>query len=85
LASGDGTNTSDLPELAGKAAEGVRLTAADVPFDSILTKAQLADFTKITGVKVPGLYSTTAYNATNIFLDCITRGATDPFRRSSSA
>jgi branched-chain amino acid transport system substrate-binding protein len=75
LASGDGTNTSDFPGLAGKAAEGVRLTAADVPFDSILTKAQLADFTKITGIKVPGLYSTTAYNATNIFLDCITKGA----------
>ena len=74
LASGDGTNTSDFPELAGKASEGVRLTAADVPFDSILSKAQLAEFTKITGVKVPGLYSTTAFNATNIFLDCISQG-----------
>jgi branched-chain amino acid transport system substrate-binding protein len=74
LASGDGTNTSDFPTLAGKAAEGVRLTAADVPFDSILSKAQLAEFTKITGVKVPGLYSTTAFNATNIFLDCISQG-----------
>jgi branched-chain amino acid transport system substrate-binding protein len=76
LAAGDGVNTSDFPELAGSAAEGVRLTAADVPFDSILTKAQLAEFTKITGVKVPGLYSTTAYNATNIFLDCISKGST---------
>ena len=75
LAAGDGVNTSDFPELAGSAAEGVRLTAADVPFDSILTKAQLAEFTKITGVKVPGLYSTTAYNATNIFLDCISKGS----------
>jgi len=74
LASGDGTNTSDFPGLAGKAAEGVRLTAADVPFDKILTPAQLAEFTKITGVKVPGLYSTTAFNATNIFLDCISQG-----------
>jgi len=36
LASGDGTNTSDFPGLAGSAAEGVRLTAAGVPFDSIL-------------------------------------------------
>ena len=76
LAAGDGVNTSDFPGLAGKASEGVRLTAADVPFDSLLTKAQLAEFTKITGIKVPGLYSTTAYNATNIFLDCITKGAT---------
>jgi branched-chain amino acid transport system substrate-binding protein len=74
LASGDGTNTSDFPGLAGKAAEGVRLTAADVPFDKILTAAQLAEFTKITGVKVPGLYSTTAFNATNVFLQCITEG-----------
>jgi branched-chain amino acid transport system substrate-binding protein len=74
LASGDGTNTSDFPGLAGKAAEGVRLTAADVPFDKILSAAQLAEFTKITGVKVPGLYSTTAFNATNIFLDCISQG-----------
>lgn len=74
LASGDGTNTSDFPGLAGKAAEGVRLTAADVPFDKILTAAQLAEFTKITGIKVPGLYSTTAFNATNVFLQCITEG-----------
>ncbi len=34
LAAGDGVNTSDFPDLAGKAAEGVRLTAADVPFDA---------------------------------------------------
>ena len=74
LAAGDGVNTSDFPDLAGKAAEGVRLTAADVPFDSILTKDELASFTKITGVKVPGLYSTTAYNAARIFLTCIENG-----------
>jgi len=74
LAAGDGVNTSDFPDLAGKAAEGVRLTAADVPFDKILTAAQLAEFTKITGIKVPGLYSTTAFNATNVFLQCITEG-----------
>jgi branched-chain amino acid transport system substrate-binding protein len=74
LAAGDGVNTSDFPDLAGKAAEGVRLTAADVPFDKILTAAQLAEFTKITGIKVPGLYSTTAFNATNVFLQCISEG-----------
>jgi branched-chain amino acid transport system substrate-binding protein len=74
LASGDGTNTSDFPGLAGKAAEGVRLTAADVPFDSLLTKDELASFQKITGVKVPGLYSATAYNAARVFLTCIEQG-----------
>ena len=74
LAAGDGVNTSDFPDLAGKAAEGVRLTAADVPFENILTKDELASFTKITGVKVPGLYSTTAYNAARVFLTCIEQG-----------
>jgi branched-chain amino acid transport system substrate-binding protein len=76
LAAGDGVNTSDFPGLAGKASEGVRLTAADVPFDSLLTKAQLAEFTKITGVKVPGLYSGTAFTAANVFLQCISSGKT---------
>jgi branched-chain amino acid transport system substrate-binding protein len=76
LAAGDGVNTSDFPGLAGKASEGVRLTAADVPFDSLLTKAQLAEFTKITGVKVPGLYSGTAFTAANVFLQCIASGKT---------
>jgi len=76
LAAGDGVNTSDFPGLAGKAAEGVRLTAADVPFDSLLSKAQLAEFTKITGVKVPGLYSGTAFTAANVFLQCISSGKT---------
>jgi len=74
LAAGDGVNTSDFPDLAGKAAEGVRLTAADVPFDSLLTAAELASFQKITGVKVPGLYSATAYNAARVFLTCIEQG-----------
>ena len=75
IAAGDGVNTSDFPELAGKAAEGVRLTAADVPFDTILTAAELASFQKITGVKVPGLYSLAAYNAASVFIQCIEKGA----------
>jgi branched-chain amino acid transport system substrate-binding protein len=74
LAAGDGVNTSDFPDLAGKASDGVRLTAADVPFDSLLTAAELASFQKITGVKVPGLYSATAYNAANVFITCIEQG-----------
>jgi branched-chain amino acid transport system substrate-binding protein len=74
IAAGDGVNTSDFPDLAGTAAEGVRLTAADVPFDSLLTKDELASFQKITGVMVPGLYSATAYNATQVFITCIEAG-----------
>ena len=73
-AAGDGVNTSDFPDLAGKASDGVRLTAADVPFDSLLTASELAAFTKITGVKVPGLYSATAFNAANVFITCIEQG-----------
>jgi branched-chain amino acid transport system substrate-binding protein len=74
---GDGINTSDFVRLAGgKAiAEGVRMSAASVPLDTLLTKAELADFTKVTGVKVPGLYAETAWTATNVFIQCIKEGA----------
>lgn len=76
FAAGDGVNVSDFPSLGGAAAEGTRLTAADVPFDRLATKAQLKEFAKITGVKVPGLYVTTTFDAANAFLDCIKAGNT---------
>jgi branched-chain amino acid transport system substrate-binding protein len=76
LAGGDGVLTTEFPGFAGSAAANVRLTAGSTPFDTILTKDQLANFTKITGVKTPGLYSDTAFAATNVFLQCITEGAT---------
>jgi branched-chain amino acid transport system substrate-binding protein len=78
FAGGDGVQTSGFVGLAGgKAiAVGVKMTAADVPFNTLLTAAQLADFTKVTGVKVPGLYSGTAWTATNVFIQCIKEGAT---------
>lgn len=75
FASGDGTLKADFPVNAGKgAAEGARLTAADVPFENVATAAQMAAFTKLTGVKVPGTYVTSSYNATNVFLSCIKQG-----------
>ena len=74
FAAGDGVNTSDFPSLAGAAGEGVRLTAPDVPFDLLVSKTELAAFQKATGVKVPGLYVTSSYDATNIFIDCIKKG-----------
>jgi branched-chain amino acid transport system substrate-binding protein len=74
FSAGDGVNTSDFTTLAGSAAEGVRLTAPDVPFDLLVSKTQLADFQKVTGVKVPGLYVTSTFNAANIFIDCIKAG-----------
>lgn len=76
LAGGDGVNTSAFPDLAGSAAEGVRMTAPDVPFDRLVSKAVLKDFTKVTGVKVPGLYVSSTYDAANIFIDCIKKGNT---------
>lgn len=76
FSAGDGVNTSDFTTLAGSAAEGVRLTAPDVPFDLLVSKTQLADFQKVTGIKVPGLYVTSTFNAANIFLSCIKSGKT---------
>lgn len=77
FASGDGTLKADYAKNAGfAAAEGSRLTAADVPFESLLSAAEMAAFTKVTGVKVPGTYVTSSFNATNIFLTCIKNGAT---------
>ncbi|MBU6352412.1 MAG: branched-chain amino acid ABC transporter substrate-binding protein [Actinomycetales bacterium] len=77
FASGDGTLKADFPVNAGKsAAEGARLTAADVPFENVATAAQMVAFTKLTGVKVPGTYVTSSYNATNVFLACIKQGVT---------
>jgi branched-chain amino acid transport system substrate-binding protein len=73
---GDGVDTSAFPGLAGSAAEGVRMTAPDVPFDTLVSKTVLKDFQKITGVKVPGLYVTSAYDSANIFIDCIKKGST---------
>ncbi len=74
FAAGDGVATSDFPKNAGKAAEGARLTAADVPFELLVNAAKLAAFSQVTGAKVPGLYVTSTYNATNIFLACIKQG-----------
>ena len=74
IAAGDGVNTSDFPDLAGKAGEGVRLVAPDVPFDLLVTKEKLAAFTKITNVKIPGLYVTSTYDAANVFISCIKKG-----------
>jgi branched-chain amino acid transport system substrate-binding protein len=74
---GDGVDTSGFVKLAGGAAiaNGTKMTAASVPFATLLTAAQLADFTKVTGVKVPGLYSETAYTAANVFITCIKGGS----------
>jgi len=77
FASGDGTLNADFVKVAGKAAaEGARLTAADVPFEKIASASQLANFLKVAGVKVPGTYVTNSYDAMNVFLTCIKQGKT---------
>ena len=77
FAGGDGIVTSGFAKLAGGSAiaNGALGTAADVPFETLLTKDQLADFVKVTG-KQPGLYSGTAWAAANAFIQCIKGGAT---------
>lgn len=75
FAAGDGVLKATFPNNAGNtAAEGARLTAADVPFEDVATPAQMVAYTKLTGIKVPGTYVTSTYNATNIFLTCIKQG-----------
>ncbi len=75
FAAGDGVLKATFPNNAGNtAAEGARLTAADVPFEDVATPAQMVAYTKLTGIKVPGSYVTSTYNATNIFLACIKQG-----------
>ena len=77
FAAGDGVLKATFPNNAGNtAAEGARLTAADVPFEDVATAAQMVAYTKLTGIKVPGSFVTSTYNATNIFLTCIKQGVT---------
>jgi len=79
FASGDGTLSGDFIPAAGKAAaEDARITAPSLPFELAATPAQLAAFTKATKLKSPvgHTYLTEAFNATNIFLDCIKQGKT---------
>jgi len=77
FAAGDGVLKATFPNNAGNtAAEGARLTAADVPFEDLATPAQMVAYTKLTGIKIPGSYVTSTYNATNIFLTCIKQGVT---------
>lgn len=79
FASGDGTLSGDFIPAAGKAAaEGTRITAPSLPFELAATPAMLAAFTKATKIKSPEghTYVTEAFNATNVFLDCIKKGKT---------
>jgi branched-chain amino acid transport system substrate-binding protein len=74
FASGDGTYDPGFVTLAKDAAEGARLTASSAVFQDAGAKIT-ADFTKVIGT-APGTYAVEDYDATNVFLTCITKGAT---------
>ncbi|MEJ6607230.1 MAG: branched-chain amino acid ABC transporter substrate-binding protein [Candidatus Planktophila sp.] len=74
-AAGDGVLNSAFPKLAGlKAAEGTRMTAPTVPLEVANPKAAAA-YKKMFKA-APGVYSTEAYDATRMFLQVISAGAT---------
>jgi branched-chain amino acid transport system substrate-binding protein len=80
IASGDGTlNTGFVTGAGSAAAEGVRLTAPDLPFTLVANAAQKAAYTKATGESVSKadshVYVVSTYDATNVFLTCIKGGA----------
>ena len=78
-ASGDGTDDLGYITSAGKeSAQGTLLTSQSVPFELAAPASVLADFTKATKLASPAshAYVTQAYNATNVFLQCIKEGNT---------
>lgn len=79
FAGGDGVLDSGFLKAAGTAAaENVKFTAGSLPFELAATPAQLASFTKATGLSTPAghTYVTETFNATNVFLSCIATGHT---------
>lgn len=76
FASGEGSMSDTFLKIAGSASIDTRVVSNDIPFNSIATPDQLADFTKITGgvqrsFNIPSNYVTSTINATNVFLNCI--------------
>jgi branched-chain amino acid transport system substrate-binding protein len=75
LAGGDGVLNSAFIKLAGaKAATGYRFTAPTTPLD-IASPTLTATFKKEFGAD-PGVYTTEAYDAANMFLEAIKAGKT---------
>ena len=72
FASGDGTYDPGFITDAGASAEGARLTASSAVFQDAGAKTT-ADFTKVIGT-APGTYAVEDFDATNVFLACITQG-----------
>ena len=76
LAGGDGVLSPGLLTLASNSIlEGVRLTGGTVPLSEISASLE-ADFKAKMGVS-SGTYAAESIDATNIYLSCITKGATN--------
>ena len=74
LAGGDGVLNSAFIKLAGKASTGYRFTAPTTPLD-IASPKLTAEFKKEFKAD-PGVYTTEAFDATNMFLTAIKAGKT---------
>ena len=74
LAGGDGVLNSAFIKLAGKASAGYRFTAPTTPLD-IASPKLTAEFKKEFKAD-PGVYTTEAFDATNMFLAAIKAGKT---------
>jgi branched-chain amino acid transport system substrate-binding protein len=74
-AAGDGVLNSQFPKLAGKKqSEGARLTAPTVPLE--VASPKITAMFKKDFKADPGVYTTEAFDATNIFLQGIKAGKT---------
>jgi branched-chain amino acid transport system substrate-binding protein len=72
----DGVNDKGFVEGAGDAAEGAILTAPSAPSDAVEGAEDFVEKYKEVNKTDVGLYSLEAYDAANIYLECIKKGNT---------
>ncbi len=70
----DGVNDMGFVKGAGDAAEGAVLTAPAAPLETITGSQQFKDAYRAINGTDTGLYSAEAYDATNVFLECVKQG-----------
>ena len=73
----DGVLDQGFIDGAGAAAEGALLTAPSAPTNALEGAEDLITAYEELNGSEPGLYSFESYDATNMFLQCISEGATD--------
>jgi branched-chain amino acid transport system substrate-binding protein len=72
----DGVNDKGFVEGAGPAAEGAILTAPSAPSEAVEGASDFIDKYKQINKTDVGLYSLEAYDAANVYLECIKKGNT---------